>query len=212
MKEYRLNLCQMMHLHSALRVKKTDVAARLGTTYLRYGRLLSSGEFKPEELVSMCNMFRVPMGYLVSTNSTDGDVVRNDIQVDRDLWTNISYKPWRLQERAKKEKLGISDIARATGKSRVAIRKWMTGDTTIVNLMLICSRLGWNLGYFISDPSLPQIGSDSDVNVEVNNNLIKENAMLRREIAELKMKIESMKNNPQHMLMAAETEGTFNGK
>lgn len=206
-----MNLCQMMHLHSALRVKKTDVAARLGTTYLRYGRLLSSGEFKPEELVSMCNMFRVPMGYLVSTNSTDGDVVRNDIQVDRDLWTNISYKPWRLQERADKEKLGVSDIARATGKSRVAIRKWMTGETTIVNLMLICSRLGWNLGYFISDPTLPQISGESDVNVEINNNLIKENAMLRREIADLRTQLDSIKQT-KTLLMAAETDGEYNEK
>lgn len=186
-----MNLFQLRNLHSVLGLHKTEIAAMAGMQYARYNRLLATGEFKPDELVNLCNVLRVPMGALISTG--DDDVVRKDIQVDRNQWTNISYKPWKLAERADREKIGTSDIARAVGRSRVTAIKWMTGDTTMANLMLICSRMGWNLSTVIDDPTLPRLSKEGTSNVEINTKLIRENAMLRREISELHARIEQMR-------------------
>lgn len=192
MKEYKLNYYQLKTLHSVLKITKKQLTAKVGIQYMRYNRLLETGDFKVEELVNLCNRLRVPLSTFISVE--EEDVMRANIQVGRDQWQDIRYFPQRLMQRATKERLETTHISRAIGKTRITVTKWLDGDITIEALLLMCNRLGWNLQSFISDPTLPHIVSESTASTA----LLKENAMLRKEIAELKARI-------------AELEGTTYG-
>ena len=161
---YYFNSLLFEKLPSLLKVTMGTISESVYGNIYNYKRRIENQEnIEFEELVRLCNAFRISMARFVTTNAEEPYFEnRFKYVIPEDRFKPILFRPENIRMVYGKNGLGkgiIRDIfAKALGISVTTVTRWINpniGGTTVHKLIEICNRYGIDLDVFVEDKNEP---------------------------------------------------------
>ncbi len=177
MKSYKIKTLQFQILPVLLETTQAEMSARLGKNPNYVCRHLQDCEFKLYDVIALCNSYHLPFSLFVTTGTDDvyaGKEVRHFTE-----WKDIAFSPDSVRKIMKREGVSMNMVNRTMGISRNTANSILTDECPLSRFLAFCNAFGFNMGDFISDPTLPRIS-------DASRDMKKEAERLRKELLELR--------------------------
>ncbi len=198
---YRLNTFLLDNLHSMLGVTQTEVSQKVfGNVYMYARRLKNKENITLQELVRICNVFRISITrFITSKNDDFYPANRNGYVIDKEIFRPIVFHPERIRWMYGKNSLvfGLTrdEFARDMKVSTTTVLQWINAEmsrVSVYQMIDLCNMYKIDMKKFIDDENLDIDGIQEEQTIcreNISSRLWRDLETMKRSLSEANRKI-----------------------
>lgn len=158
MKSYKIKTLQFQILPVLLDTTQAEMSARMGVKPNYVCRKLKDCKFEIRDVLAICNAYHIPFSLFISVDSMDvyGGKLINGFEA----WEPIAFRPSFVEKRLKKDGVSLNKVSDTLGIARNTVDTIFDDDCPLSRFVDFCNAFGFNMGEFITDPTLPRIADE----------------------------------------------------